>query len=39
MIGGRKDIWFIKEPVPLIPRGLFRNRWRRRVRGEMADPG
>jgi len=36
-LSGRKNI-ISKKTVPLIPRALFQNQWRR-TRGKLADPG
>jgi len=39
MVGGRKDMQPIKIPVPVIPELPFWNRWRRRPKSQLVDPG
>jgi len=37
--GDGDDIWPIKEPIPLYPKLFFQNKWRKKTKGEPANPG
>jgi len=39
LIDDRKDTWFVINPVPLIPKVLFRNKWSKKTEGEPASFG